>query len=130
MHLGRVSGVLGHEVAAVPDPHRMQEVFVQMVGELRRPVGERSAHAHVVDDRDVLDVLAQADAAGVRTHRHAELRRHQQHGEHLVEATDPTRVDLAVVDRLACRSCLKMTRFAQCSPVATPMGATAARIAA
>ena len=39
----------------------------------------RAADRDVVEDRQVLDVLAQPDAAGVRAHRHAELRGHQDH---------------------------------------------------
>ena len=48
-----------------------------------------------------------AEAAGVRAHRHAELRREQQHREHLVDAAEPARVDLAVVDRLGLQQLLE-----------------------
>ena len=48
----------------------------------------------------MLHVLAQPEAPGVRAHRHAELRREQQHRQHFVHPAEPARVDLAVVDGL------------------------------
>ena len=48
----------------------------------------------------MLDVLAEADAAGVRADGDAVLGRHQHDREHLVHAADAAGVDLADVDRL------------------------------
>src|SRR5919197_795276 len=61
---------------------------------------ELAADADVVEDGQVLDVFAQADAAGMRANRHAELRGEEEDRQHLVHTTDATRVDLADVDRL------------------------------
>ena len=85
----------------------MHEVLVQMIGELGRAIVERTAHAHVVDRAEVLHVLAQAEAARVRAHRNAELRREQEHRQHLVDAADAARVDLAVVDGLGLHQLLE-----------------------
>ena len=76
-------------------------MLVQVVDPLDHPVLERAADRDVVEEREVLHVLAEADAAGVRAHRNAELRREQQHGDRLVDAADPAGVDLADVDRVA-----------------------------
>jgi hypothetical protein len=107
VHLDRVARRLGHHVRAVAHLRRVQEVLVQVVGVLGGAVGERAADAQVVDDRDVLHVLAQPDAAGVRAHRHATGRGQQQHRQHLVEPAEATRVDLRVVDRLGLQQLLE-----------------------
>ena len=46
----------------------------------------------------MLDVLAETDAAGVRTDRYPELRRKEEYGESFVHSTDPAGVQLAYVD--------------------------------
>src|SRR5258708_39852790 len=66
---------------------RVDEVFVQVVDEFARAVFQRSADRDVVEDRQVLDVLTESDAAGVRADGYTELRRQQQDGQHLVDAT-------------------------------------------
>ena len=48
----------------------------------------------------MLDELAEPDPAGVRADRHAELRREQEDGDHLVDAAQAAAVDLAEADRL------------------------------
>ena len=63
----------------------------------------RSSHAAAdrdeVEHRQVLHELAQPDPAGVRAHRHAELRGQQENGQVLVDARHPAGVDLHHVDR-------------------------------
>ena len=81
------------------DVHRVDEMLVQVVDVLAHAVVERGAHGDVIEDRQVLHVLAQPHAAGVRADRHAELGGHQQHGDHLVDAAQAAAVDLAEVDR-------------------------------
>ena len=76
-------------------------MLVQVVDPLDDAVLERAADGDVVEEREVLDVLAEADAARVRADRDAELRRQQQHRDRLVHAADAARVELADVDRLA-----------------------------
>ena len=70
-----------------------------MVDPLDHPVFERAADAQVVEDGKMLDVLAEADAAGVWADRHAELGCHQDDRQDLVHASDTAGVDLAHVDR-------------------------------
>ena len=105
--LGAVARPRRHLVARVANDDRIDEVLVQMVDVLDHPAVERARHAHVVDDREVLHELAQADAAGMRADRHAELGGHEQHGEHLVHAAQPARVDLAHRDRLCLQQLLE-----------------------
>src|SRR3546814_1615572 len=52
-----------------------------------------------IDHREVLDIFAQAHAAGVRADRQIVFRGHQQHREHFVDAAQPARVELDHVDR-------------------------------
>src|SRR5258708_5273746 len=87
-------------VAAVAQLARLDEVLGEVTDVPARAVLERPAHGDEAEDREVLDVLPQAAPAGVRTDRDSELRRHQQHREDLVDATQATAVDLAEVDRL------------------------------
>src|SRR5262245_31383907 len=61
------------EIAAADDGDRVDEVLVEVVDELADAVVERRANGDEVEHRDVLRVLAQPHAAGVRTHRHTEL---------------------------------------------------------
>ena len=74
-------------------------MLVQVVDVLDHALLQRAAHRHVVERRQVLDQLAQPDAAGVGADRHAELGRQQQDRQHLVDPAEPARVDLAEVDR-------------------------------
>ena len=80
-----------------------------------------------VEHRQVLHQLAQPDAAGVRADRDAELRRQQQDREVLVDPGDPAASIWQTSIAPACSSCLKITRFCTCSPVATWIGAIAPR---
>src|SRR5262245_5572033 len=74
-------------------------MLVQVVDVLGDAVLERCAHADVVEDRQMLYILTETDAAGVRTHRNAEVRGQEKHGDHLVHATESTAVDLTKPDR-------------------------------
>src|SRR5580700_7979849 len=87
VHFDGVTGSGGEPVAAGCNHCRVHKMLVEMIGELRRPVVHRSAHAHVVDDAEVLDILAQTQSAGVRTHGNTELGRQQKDGQHLVDST-------------------------------------------
>ena len=53
-------------------------------------------YGNEVPHRQMLNEFAQSDAAGVGAHRHAELGRHQDHREVLVDAAEPAAVDLTV----------------------------------
>ena len=82
-------------VAAALDDERLHHVLVEVVGVLDHAVVEAAADGDVVEHREVLHVLAQADAAGVRAHRHAVLGGQQQHGDHLVDPAEAAAVELA-----------------------------------
>jgi len=70
-----------------------------MVDPLHDAALERAADRDVVEEREMLHVLAQPDAAGVRADGNAELGRQQQDGDRLVDAADAARIELADVDR-------------------------------
>ena len=82
-------------------------MLVQVVGELGGAIVERAAHAHVVDRAEMLHVLAESQPARVRTHGHTELRGEEQDRQDLVDAADPARVDLAIVDGLGLHELLE-----------------------
>ena len=75
-------------------------MFVQMIDILRNPIVERCAYGDIVEERKMLNVLAQPDPAGMGTDRHTEFRRHENHGEHFVDPSQPTTVDLTEADRV------------------------------
>ena len=100
-------GAVGHPVPATLDTHRRGEVLVEVVDVLDPSVLERAADGDEVEHGEMLHHLAQADAAGVRAHRHAELGRQEQDGEVLVHAADPAGVDLDDVDRLGLQQLLE-----------------------
>ena len=81
--------------------------------------------AHEIQHRQVLHVFAQADAAGVRADRHAELRRQQQNRQHFVDAADPATVDLTDSNRVRLQKLLEHHPVGDISPVATLIGETA-----
>ena len=93
-----VAGARRREVAAAADDDGILEVLVQVIDVFDHASFHRPGHGDVVEHRQMLHVLAQADAAGVRTHRDAELRREQDHGEVLVHAAEAAAVDLTEVD--------------------------------
>src|SRR5258707_2613668 len=88
------------QVAGIAHDARIDEVLVEVVDVLAHAVFETAAHRDVVEDRDVLHILAEADAAGMRADRHAELRRHEQHGQNFVHPSHAAAVDLQEADRL------------------------------
>src|SRR6266496_6801490 len=59
---------------------------------------QRGAHGNVIEQRKVLHILAQPDAARVRAYWYLELRSHQQDGEHFVYAAETTAINLAKPD--------------------------------
>ncbi len=62
VHAGAVARLLRQAVASPLHPDRVGEVLVQVVDVLQHPAFEAAAHADVVDHRQVLDDLAQADS--------------------------------------------------------------------
>ena len=66
MHFDAVAGSSGRQVTAVADDCGVNEVFVKMIYPLDNAVFQGSTDGNVVEHREVLDVLAEADATGVR----------------------------------------------------------------
>src|ERR1051325_1461145 len=89
----------GRHVAAVANDDRVEEMLVQMIDILDDTIVERSADADVIEHREVLHVLAQSDAAGVRTARNYKSGREQDDGQHLIDAAQAAAVDLTKTDR-------------------------------
>src|SRR5918992_5123833 len=92
LQLRRQAGPFGNLVAAVHDADRVDEVLVQVVDVLDGTAGQLAADRDVVEHRQVLDHLAQADAARVRAHGHAERGGQQQDRHVLRDAGDPAGV--------------------------------------
>ena len=103
-------GAARRHVAAGLDPDRVDEVLVQVVDVLDHPAVDRAADREEVEHGQVLHHLAQADAAGVRADRHAELGRQQQDRDVLVDPADPAGVDLHDVDRPGLQQLLEHDR--------------------
>src|SRR5205823_10997217 len=129
-HRDAVAGGGRHEVATVPHDDGIDEVLVQVVHVLDDAVLERRADAHVVEDREMLHVLAQPHAAGVGQTGIPNFAASSSTAS--TSLTPPSRQLSIWQNRIApaCISCLNMTRLWHCSPVATPIGAIARAIAA
>ena len=88
-----------HESYPIDHADRFDEVLLEVVDELADAVVERRSDCDEVEHRDVLGVLAEADAPRMWADGHSELRGEQHDGQHLVDAAETAAVDLAVVDR-------------------------------
>ena len=73
----------------------MEKVLVQVIYIFQDAL--LAAHDHIVDGAQVLSILGEADAAGVRDDGDVEFCSHEQDGDDFVDAAQPTRVDLADV---------------------------------
>ena len=82
-------------------------MLVQVVDVFDPTFLERAAHGDEVEHGEMLHHLAQSDTAGVRAHRHTELRGEQDDREVLVHSPDAARVDLHDVDRLSLKQLLE-----------------------
>src|ERR1700694_4121901 len=76
----------------------MNEVFVEVIDELDDSVLERGRDTEEVEDRQVLDVLAQAYSAGVGADGDVEFGGEEDDGEVLVDSGDGAGVELEDVD--------------------------------
>jgi len=74
-------------------------MFVQMIDVFDDAIFEGRAYGNVIEERKVLNVFAQTDAAGVWTHRNSKLCRHQHYGQHFVHARETATIDLTEADR-------------------------------
>src|SRR6202034_4169609 len=80
LHGDARSGLGGDAVSPVTDDAGVDKVLVEVVDVFDAPVLERPGHGDVVEDRRVLDVFAEAHAAGVRADRDAEMSGQKLHG--------------------------------------------------
>src|SRR3972149_2309359 len=100
LHRNAVPGTSGSEIASFFDAHRILEVLVKVIDVLDHAILHAAAHRDVVEEREMLHVLAETDAAGMRTDRDSELRRHEKHRDHFVHSSETAGIDLTVADGL------------------------------
>src|SRR3972149_12071474 len=107
LHRNAVPGKRGSEIATSFDVHRVFEVRVEVIDVLDHAIFHGAAHRDVVEEREMLHVLAETNAAGMRTDRDSELRRHEKHAEHFVHSSEPAGIDLTVADGLRLQELLE-----------------------
>src|SRR5256885_1857765 len=107
MHRDAPARALWRDVTAVANDNRVEEVLVEVLDVLEDAVFERPADRDVIEQRDVLHVLAKADPAGMWADRHAELGRQEEHRQHLVQAAEAACIQLAEADRLSLEELLE-----------------------
>ena len=98
LHCDAVAGRRGGHVPPVLQGNGIDEVLVEMIDVFDDAIFQRGADAEIVEDGEVLHVLAQAHAAGMRAHGHPELGRHKQNGQHLIDPSESAAIDLTEVD--------------------------------
>src|SRR5882672_9832368 len=67
-HLNAVSRFERRQLVTVPDRSRKDKAFVKMIDVLDDSILRRGANRYVADQRKVLEIFAQAHAAGMRAH--------------------------------------------------------------
>jgi hypothetical protein len=92
--VGAQPRILRQYVVAVPHRDGMNEVLVQMIGKLDDAIFQTAADVDVVEDREVLHVLAQTDAARVWADGNVEVGRQQQRCDDLVDPSQSAAIDL------------------------------------
>src|SRR5262245_47389887 len=75
-------------------------MIVQMIDKFDPTIIQQSANCDVVEDRQMLNVLAKPDSAGMRANWNAKFCRHQQHRNNLIHTRKPTAVYLAIIESL------------------------------
>jgi hypothetical protein len=96
LHLHTIPGLGWRNIVPLLNPRRVEEVLMQMIHVLQHTLLPRNHN--VVDGAEVLCVLWQADAAGVRYNGHVVFCGHEQHGDDFVDAAETAGIDLADVD--------------------------------
>ena len=77
---------------------RIDEVFVKMVGVFAEAILQRAADRDEIEEREVLHIFAQADAAGVWANGDSELGGHQQDRKDFIHASDAATINLTNAD--------------------------------
>ena len=78
--------------------YRINEVFMQVIHKFSDTVFQRRRHPQIVEDCQVLDALAKADAAGMRADGDIELGSHEEYGEVFIDPGQAAAVNLTHVD--------------------------------
>src|SRR5918911_2396617 len=94
LDLYTVAGGARRHVAVAFHHDRIDEMLMQVVNVFEDAILQRGADGYVVKDGEVLNVLAQSYAASVRADGDIELRGHQEHSEHFVDAAQTTAIYL------------------------------------
>jgi hypothetical protein len=105
--LDAVTGGRGEQIAAVTDLDGGEEVFVKMIDKLENAVFERCRDREEVEGYEVLNVFAEANAAGVGADCHVEFGGKEEDGEVLVDAGYAAAVELEDVDGLGLEELLE-----------------------
>ena len=92
---------------ATADADGGEEVLVEVVDELDDAVIHGGGDAEEIEDGEMLDVLAEADAAGVRADGDVELCGEEDDGEILIDAGYTAGVELEDVDGLGLEELLE-----------------------
>src|SRR5207342_1797449 len=92
------AGSTRRDVAAVANHDWIHEMLVQVIDILDDAILQRRAHGDVVEEGQVLHVLAQPDSSSVRTDGRSELRGEEHYRKALVHAAEPAGIDLAEAD--------------------------------
>ena len=73
-------------------------MFMEMVHKFSDTVFQRRRHAEIVEDRQVLDAFAEADATSMGADRDFELGSHEKYGEVFIDPGQATAINLTHVD--------------------------------
>ena len=76
-NLDAVTSLVRNHVSSAANRDWMPEVLVEVVHVFDHSVFHRAGDAKEIEDRKMLNILAQADTTNMRTNRNAELRSHQ-----------------------------------------------------
>lgn len=116
LHLDAIPRLGRGDVVTLFDSAGVEEVLVQVVDVLEDAL--LAADDDVVDGREVLGVLGQADAAAVRHNGDVVFGCHEQHGDDFVDAAQTAGVDLADVNGTRLEELLEhdavLAHFARC----------------
>src|SRR5262245_27093170 len=91
--------------------YRIEEVFMQMIDVLENTVLKRPAGADIVENGEVLHILAQAYPAGVWADGNTEFGGHQDDSQCFIDASQAAAVDLTEADRLRLEKLLENDPF-------------------
>src|SRR5579875_2717581 len=95
VHSHAIPWSFGWHITAVLDDNRMHKMLVQVRCVLDHAIFQRAAYRDVVEEREMLHILAQADASRVRADRNTRAGSHQEDSQDFIDSADATGVNLA-----------------------------------